>query len=558
MIVKLLQALELTAADLKDGKATLVDEFDVIKKKYFGLALRLHPDKGGDAGAFRIINEAFEALRAMFADGAVRTFVSDASTSGVDAGDNIGNHAEHNAGNHSNTSFGFWFFADSAADIAAARVPFLRVERARSSRSRCHGNCHLSIAKNDLRVGHIDPVAGAYSMWLHLSCWKVPRKVWGGLIEIVDVPESQLSEIQSQHQKQNTTKTVLISDPARIERALDAMNEIVMCGFNLLLSEERLSVVAHVMDPATWVKPPANLDRSISNALPGRKRSYALLESAEESSAKHSLNYISILTAKPTTTIESKPIKTAKLNSPKASIKLETTTAIKLEPTPGIKSEPSPSIKSDPSASIKLESALKAKLETKSISNLYYPPSQFDDRKAKKTSISKVKSETTHNLENNQLVRSVSSNSSRHFVKHTVNPDFLQGQTIVLTGIFPEIGGGMGLNLGKDRLKAICESFGARVTSAVSGRTTLLIVGEEPGMAKVTQARMQEKCRLIGIRDFTCCIEGKQDINESFHAPQIEGFSAGYNFNGRALNASAYEYNLAVGSQFVKPRKYST
>jgi hypothetical protein len=30
----------------------------------------------------------------------------------------------------------------------------------------------------------------------------------------------------------------------------------------------------------------------------------------------------------------------------------------------------------------------------------------------------------------------------------------------VLTGIFPEIGGGSGLSLGKDRLKAIIESFG--------------------------------------------------------------------------------------------------
>ena len=37
------------------------------------------------------------------------------------------------------------------------------------------------------------------------------------------------------------------------------------------------------------------------------------------------------------------------------------------------------------------------------------------------------------------------------------------------------------MNLGKDRVKAMCESFGARVTGSVSGKTDILIVGKEPG-----------------------------------------------------------------------------
>lgn len=66
--------------------------------------------------------------------------------------------------------------------------------------------------------------------------------------------------------------------------------------------------------------------------------------------------------------------------------------------------------------------------------------------------------------------------------------DSLKGQTVVLTGVFPEIGGGAGLSLGKDRAKRLLESFGARVTSSVSGKTTLLVVGKAPGYSKVRRA----------------------------------------------------------------------
>jgi len=61
----------------------------------------------------------------------------------------------------------------------------------------------------------------------------------------------------------------------------------------------------------------------------------------------------------------------------------------------------------------------------------------------------------------------------------------LAGKTVVMTGIFPEVGGGVGLNLGKERVKKMVESFGGRVTGSVSGQTDYLIVGKEPGASKV-------------------------------------------------------------------------
>ena len=50
----------------------------------------------------------------------------------------------------------------------------------------------------------------------------------------------------------------------------------------------------------------------------------------------------------------------------------------------------------------------------------------------------------------------------------------LEGKTVVLTGVFPEVGGGKGLSLGKARVKKIVQSFGGRVTSAISGKTDIV------------------------------------------------------------------------------------
>ena len=38
----------------------------------------------------------------------------------------------------------------------------------------------------------------------------------------------------------------------------------------------------------------------------------------------------------------------------------------------------------------------------------------------------------------------------------------LEGKKFVLTGTFPEIGGGAGLSLGKERTKSIIEDFGGK------------------------------------------------------------------------------------------------
>lgn len=62
------------------------------------------------------------------------------------------------------------------------------------------------------------------------------------------------------------------------------------------------------------------------------------------------------------------------------------------------------------------------------------------------------------------------------------------GQKFVLTGLFPELGEGTGLNLGKDKMKSLIENFGGRVTGSVSGKTNFVVVGKDPGASKVSKA----------------------------------------------------------------------
>ncbi|KAL7542647.1 hypothetical protein ACHAXR_011953 [Thalassiosira sp. AJA248-18] len=65
----------------------------------------------------------------------------------------------------------------------------------------------------------------------------------------------------------------------------------------------------------------------------------------------------------------------------------------------------------------------------------------------------------------------------------------LEESRFVLTGVFPELGGGFGMKLGKDNMKAMVESFGGKVTGSISGKTNFVIVGDEPGPKKLEEAK---------------------------------------------------------------------
>ncbi|KAL7518672.1 hypothetical protein ACHAWX_003482 [Stephanocyclus meneghinianus] len=112
-------------------------------------------------------------------------------------------------------------------------------------------------------------------------------------------------------------------------------------------------------------------------------------------------------------------------------------------------------------------------------------------------------------------------------------PDVLKGKKFVLTGIFPEVGGGSGLTLGKDRMTQMIESFGGRVTSAVSGATDYVVVGREPGASKVGKAH-QRGLPLLDILSLQRLLLGHAQLENIANElpPRIESFSSGYGGNG--------------------------
>ena len=137
-------------------------------------------------------------------------------------------------------------------------------------------------------------------------------------------------------------------------------------------------------------------------------------------------------------------------------------------------------------------------------------------------------------------------------IKPTNNNKILKGLTFVLSGIFPEIGGGVGLNIGKEKLKKMLQSFGGRVTSSVTSKTSFLIAGKEPGYSKVFKARNMNNCKIIGLNQvIKGLIKGNKKVLKK--ALIINEFSPGFRGNSKALKASINDLKIASGKTI--PRK---
>lgn len=111
----------------------------------------------------------------------------------------------------------------------------------------------------------------------------------------------------------------------------------------------------------------------------------------------------------------------------------------------------------------------------------------------------------------------------------------LAGKRFCLTGLFPELGGGVGLSLGKGRARALIESFGGRVTTCVSRITDVVLVGQEPGSSKLSKAR-QFGTQLMSLRQLQQGLLSGAETVEEFPddgMPLVLGpLSTGYRFNG--------------------------
>jgi len=76
-------------------------------------------------------------------------------------------------------------------------------------------------------------------------------------------------------------------------------------------------------------------------------------------------------------------------------------------------------------------------------------------------------------------------------------------------------------------VKALIESFGGRVTTAVSGKTDYLVVGKDPGASKVKKA-ISRNLQRIGLKSLGENIYNIIPSLEQAPTPVITNFSAGY------------------------------
>ena len=125
----------------------------------------------------------------------------------------------------------------------------------------------------------------------------------------------------------------------------------------------------------------------------------------------------------------------------------------------------------------------------------------------------------------------------------------------VLTGIFPELESSSkrisSLDHGKAQATRLIEDFGGVVRTAVSGQTDFLLVGSEPGVRKLTEAR-DRGVPLIDLARLLDMVHGK-DIAE---APPVEikKFSTGFRGSGLALDMSREQLDdLRVSAAAIAP-----
>jgi len=622
-------------SDAFSNAENIEDEFKIIKRSWHKKVLECHPDKGGSEEEFRAVQAAFDVLKDKKNSGTVGTFGSSsaqsASTSSAfkhasDAAANCnypgpefyenmreninvplyrveiarsdrsichkaapkGGIRERISGYKGSCRFGLGEICHPVpetppVDVGAAigdgtgkEGPAPTKKRGRPSKAKPkppHGSTltgdayvdwAVKIPMDSVRVGSIDPVSGNYARWSHVECWRVPSKIHQGL------PNPHVTP-----------------DPAEFERALLSMNDVLFCGFDELTVERRARVVAAFMDTSSWasggtlkVAPVAEADVVAADeeivaetkkrtrgrpkkdtakepALTGKKRARATFAAAEKAGkAKEA-------TAGKKWTVE------------------EVLSVLEAAERARPKPEPEPEVEvieilDEPvkKGKVKKEPVVKTEAETDQKPGKVKPGKVKPGKVKKEPAVMKKEPAVTAAV---AVVKPKKQKpSSGGFI--VPRPDtglavanVLAGKTVVLTGVFPQLGGGQGLDLGKGRARAMIESFGGRVTGAVSGKTDVLLVGTDPGMSKVSKARGQPGCMVVSLEKMCELLhagymlpdKGTAEAEELTKTTKITSFSAGYQLKGGpnslALKATpaqlAYAAGVHLNDAAKKPKK---
>ena len=497
-------------------------------------------------------------------------------------------------------------------EAAAYDDPEYRVELARSNRSRCVAtagglaceHADAKIEKDEIRCGHRNPTSGSFGNWSHLRCWRVPKRVWLGL------PDARLGPLEKRERKKKkrdeeeeikktktTTKrrgrkatnakgrtqpsmdrrVALIEEEeeeegeftlteeqfAAYNDAISRMNEDLLEGFVQLSDGDQRAFVLHCANRKNWAIP--------SGSKTGEGFDLALLpfEGAKNKGA-WGMTHRSEVAIVPGAKEVKKRIANLESQAAAAKKKKKTATAAATNRTTRtknkqmVKREVKQFYEEDLEAQSKLldaafeELVQQQKKSTGAKRKAPLPPAPAAARKKKNNNKNNKNAQEEEEEEEDTKGALAQRGNQQHLVPlNKMEPlvtvpataQALSGKKFVMTGIFPELGGGVGLNLGKDKARELIETFGGKVVGGVSGATTHLLVGTEPGASKVEKARGRNMT-LVNVQDLQKCLNlGDQAARDQLGQEKviIEAFSGGFYGNSKAYDMSEEKLQVLAG-----------
>ena len=334
------------------------------------------------------------------------------------------------------------------------------------------------IPQGNIRIGSLDDQSGSYGRWNHLVCWRVPYRIWAGLTDI--------------------------TDPEQVKQDLLLLEDILFDGVSTLPEKETNLLIAHIMDEKNRVK-----KRKSKKAIPNLEKLRKEAEAAKAAAA-----------ATANAAAEKKDAATTNRRSrddgPNDDGKISDGAKV-------VKNEEADEDDKKPAAK---KQKVDAEPDVDGEPDVNFPDDDDDDDDDDEEELKDESKSSSTAL----ALKGPTKKSKFVIPRPGVNgaqAGVYEGKRFVLTGLFPEVGGGAGLNLGKDRVKSMIESFGGRVTGSVSGKTDFLVVGKQPGASKVRKAK-EKDIPLVDLKSLNDRILGTLPALEQAEAPAIRSFSAGY------------------------------
>jgi antirestriction protein len=463
------------------------DANSTVRKAFGRLVLTAHPDKGGDADRFIAIRAAFEQLSSK---GVIESLL---------AGNALGAASNSSASTKPSTSY----YTTDARILAATRPksPY-NMCTAPSAKAVC-SKCSTSIAMGAVRVGSLIKETQKHGRWSHLCCTRVPAKIH-------DMYSWMLQDGDEPNVDPLIVKEMLLSDDAALE---------AISGFKELSGEHQNAVAEHFAQVSNWaVVGVAALKTASSSASVGDKRT---VDGVGVAASKTPAKPVSAKAPAKPVPVKA-PVKASPAKAPvKAAPAKSVSVNVPIKPVPV---KPAPAKAAPVKAHTKAAPA-KAPLKT--------APTKAPTKAPLKVAPIKPPATTLAIAEKKVVCLPMPGEDN-------VNPGQLSGRVLVLTGTFAFTGTTVAkgdLNAGKGGVEAFVSLHGGNVTSAVSGRTSILLIGDQPGMKKVTQA----KARGISSIRLETLIEGLRHnkLSESLESAEpielaIEDYSVGFHGNGLA------------------------